>query len=88
VLWPIAAELIDGTINEQRRWALSVAQVLGEQPNLSLAELTTWIKQFQRQNGLRADGIIGSETQMALALKAYNGPELKHNTENANVIHY
>ncbi|MCX7544947.1 AAA family ATPase [Marinicella gelatinilytica] len=80
VLWPIAPALIDGTISEQQQWALSVAQILGNQPDLSEANLTPWIKNFQQQNGLHADGIIGSETQMALALKAYDGPQLNQQT--------
>lgn len=77
VLWPIAPELIDGTIKQQRQWALSVARLLSEQPSLQEASLTDWIKTFQQQNGLQADGIIGRETQMAMALKAYDGPQLQ-----------
>lgn len=80
VLWPIAPALINGTIKQQRQWALSVARVLDEHTELSEADLTPWIKTFQQQNGLHADGIIGRETQMALALKAYDGPQLKQQT--------
>ncbi len=76
VLWPIAPALINGTIKQQRQWALSVARLLSEQPDLSDADLDDWIKTFQQQNGLHADGIIGRETQMAMALKAYDGPQL------------
>lgn len=86
ILWPIAPELIDDTIANQQRWALSVAQVLSDRPHLTAAQLPSWIKQFQQQNGLLADGIIGSETQMALALKAYDGPQLQHIIENSDVI--
>ncbi len=43
VLWPIAAELIDDTIANQQRWALSVAQVISDQPDLSAAGLPAWI---------------------------------------------
>lgn len=87
VLWPIAPELIDDTIANQQRWALSVAQVLSDHPSLNAAELSAWVMQFQQRNGLRADGIIGRETQMALALKAYDGPQLQTNIENSDVIH-
>jgi len=80
VLWPIAPALINGTIKQQRQWALSVARILSEQPELNESALTAWIKIFQQQNGLHADGIIGRETQMALALKAYDGPQLEQQT--------
>ncbi|KAA3652226.1 MAG: hypothetical protein DWP95_00165 [Proteobacteria bacterium] len=80
ILWPIAPSLINGTIKQQRQWALSVAQLLAEQPELTEADLTGWIKTFQQQHGLHADGIIGRETQMALALKAYDGPQLNPQT--------
>lgn len=80
VLWPIAPALINGTIKQQRQWALSVARLLSDNEQLSEAELTNWIKTFQHQNGLHADGIIGRETQMALALKAYDGPQLQQQT--------
>ncbi len=86
VLWPIAPELIDGTIKQQRQWALSVARLLSNQPELSEASLTDWIKTFQHQNGLHADGIIGQETQMAMALKAYDGPQLQSQTAMVSLI--
>ncbi|MFC3192937.1 AAA family ATPase [Marinicella sediminis] len=77
VLWPMATELIDGTINEAvESWALNVAKVIDDNPSLNAADLTEWIIGFQQNNGLLADGIIGKETQMALALKAYQGPKL------------
>ena len=80
VLWPIAPALINGTIKQQRQWALSVARLLSDNEQLSEAELTDWIKTFHHQNGLHADGIIGRETQMAFALKAYDGPQLQQQT--------
>ena len=77
VLWPMATELVDDTIGETvNSWALNVAKVIDNNPNLSPADLTEWITDFQQQNGLLADGIIGKETQMALSLKAYQGPKL------------
>ncbi len=95
ILWPIAPELISGTIKQQRQWALSVARVLDQSTEIEDAELDVWIKNFQQQNGLHADGIIGSETQMALALKAYDGPQLNQQTpavldnkEQEHVIDY
>ncbi|MEZ5470173.1 MAG: AAA family ATPase [Marinicella sp.] len=77
VLWPMASELVDDTISESvNNWALNVAKVIDNNPELSPANLTEWITNFQQQNGLLADGIIGKETQMALSLKAYQGPKL------------
>ena len=77
VLWPMATELIDGTMSEAvASWSLNVAKVIDNNPALEAADLTAWITGFQRENGLLADGIIGQETQMALALRAYQGPTL------------
>ncbi len=77
VLWPMASELIDDTISESvNAWALNVAKVIENNPSLNADQLTDWIIDFQQQNGLLADGIIGKETQMALSLKAYQGPKL------------
>lgn len=77
VLWPMAVELLDDTINTSvQDWALNVAQVIDNNTDLQNNELTDWIINFQRANGLVADGIIGQETQMALSLNAYQGPKL------------
>ncbi len=77
ILWPMAVELIDDTINSAiRSWALNMAQVIDNNPNIRTTELTDWIIAFQKTNGLLADGIIGKETQMALSLNAYQGPKL------------
>ncbi len=77
ILWPMASELIDDTISSSvNAWALNVAKVIDNDPNLSATELNDWIINFQLNNGLLADGIIGKETQMALSLKAYKGPNL------------
>ncbi len=77
VLWPMASELIDDTISSTvNEWALNVAKVIDNNPDLPNAELNDWIINFQLNNGLLADGIIGKETQMALSLKAYKGPNL------------
>ncbi|TDR20561.1 AAA family ATPase [Marinicella litoralis] len=77
VLWPMASELIDDTISSTvNGWALNVAKVIDNNPNLPATELNDWIIDFQSSNGLLADGIIGKETQMALSLKAYKGPNL------------
>ena len=57
-------------------WALNMAQVIDNNPDIKSADLTDWIISFQQSNGLLADGIIGKETQMALSLNAYHGPKL------------
>jgi general secretion pathway protein A len=78
VLWPMATELIDVTMSEAiESWALNVAKVIDNNPGLQGTDLTGWVIEFQQANGLLADGIIGKETQMALALKAYQGPTLQ-----------
>lgn len=77
ILWPLAIELIDDTINNATStWALNMAQVIDNNPNIQAADLLKWITEFQQANGLLADGIIGKETQMALSLNAYQGPKL------------
>jgi len=77
VLWPMAPELIDDTINNAvESWALNVAKVIDNNPRIEAKDLNKWIIEFQQKNGLLADGIIGKETQMALSLKAYHGPKL------------
>jgi len=77
ILWPMAVELIDDTIGRKTNdWALNMAQVIDNNPNIQAAQLTDWIITFQQSKGLLADGIIGKETQMALSLNAYQGPKL------------
>ena len=77
VVWPIDEALIDDTIDSQvSTWALQLAQVIDNNPDLTSDVLPDWIKNFQQNNGLLADGIIGKETQMALSIKAYHGPKL------------
>lgn len=77
VLWPMASELIDDTISSTvNQWALNVAKVIDNNPSLEATELNDWIINFQLNNGLLADGIIGKETQMVLSLRAYKGPNL------------
>ncbi len=77
ILWPMAAELIDDTISSANDdWALKMAQVIDNNAEISPADLPDWITEFQQSNGLLADGIIGKETQMALSIRAYQGPKL------------
>ena len=77
VVWPIDEALIDDTIDSQvSTWALQLAQVIDNNPDLNSEMLPDWIKNFQQNNGLLADGIIGKETQMALSIRAYHGPKL------------
>ncbi|WP_395377636.1 ExeA family protein [Marinicella sp. W31] len=77
VLWPTEAPLWqdenDTNVND---WALDMARTLDKSAQLDADNLSQWILQFQRQNSLISDGIIGKETQMALSLKAYQGPKL------------
>lgn len=81
VMWPLAAELIGDTMPKAaERWAQIMAEVIDNQ-TISDEEITQWVTEFQQQNGLLADGIVGKETQMALSLKAYQGPKLRTNTE-------
>lgn len=77
ILWPLAVELLDDTMpTSTQAWALNMAQVIDNNPSLNEEQLEQWIINFQRSNGLLADGIIGKETQMALSLMAYQGPKL------------
>lgn len=79
VLWPVAAELIGDTMPEQMtEWVSTMAQVIDNKP---INDVTEWVTQFQRNNGLLADGIVGNETQMALSLQAYEGPRLNPKME-------
>ncbi len=77
ILWPMPAELLEQPSTAQlNAWALEMANTIaqGEVPK---SQLELWVKDFQSNNHLQADGIIGSETQMVLSLMAYNGPTLK-----------
>ena len=77
VLWPLAEELIGDTIPERTaEWVKSVATVIENRP-FTLEQSQAWVVEFQQRNGLLADGIVGSETQMALSLQVYQGPKLK-----------
>ncbi len=76
VLWPMPAELlIKSEAKTLTNWSLEMANTLAND-RISPKQLKNWIKTFQKQQGLLADGIIGRETQMALSLMAYNGPTL------------
>ncbi|MCF6299850.1 MAG: AAA family ATPase [Proteobacteria bacterium] len=77
VLWPIPAEIIDD-INgvKTKKWALKMATSIENNDQINNDNLSSWVRQFQKNNGLLSDGIIGKETQIALALKAYLGPRL------------
>lgn len=77
ILWPLAEELIGDTIAEKTaEWVNSVATVI-ENRSFTLEQSQAWVVEFQQRNGLLADGIVGSETQMALSLQVYQGPKLK-----------
>ena len=77
ILWPMPAQLLDNPdAKELNRWSLEMANSISTQ-KIDDMQLNDWIIDFQRSNGLLDDGIIGSETQMALSLSAYNGPTLK-----------
>lgn len=76
IIWPMPAELMtepDGQILQ--KWVLEMANSIAAE-SVSQSQLSDWIIDFQKDNGLVADGIIGKETQMTLSLMAYNGPTL------------
>ena len=76
VLWPLAQELIGDTMSEDvALWVKSMAMVI-ENRSMTLKQSQNWVVEFQQKNGLLADGIVGKETQMAMALQAYQGPKL------------
>ncbi len=77
IIWPMPAELLQQHSPKQmQQWSLDMANTLANK-TIDIDDLKAWIISFQQSNGLLADGIIGSETQMALSLNAYNGPTLK-----------
>jgi len=76
IIWPMPAELlIELEPKALSKWSLEMANTIAND-RISARDLNKWIKAFQKEQGLLADGIIGSETQMALSLMAYNGPIL------------
>ncbi len=76
VLWPLAQALIDDTMsNDVALWVQSMASIIENRP-MTLEQSQFWVVEFQQKNGLLADGIVGKETRMALALQAYQGPKL------------
>ncbi|MBL4661882.1 MAG: peptidoglycan-binding protein [Alcanivoracaceae bacterium] len=58
-----------------QKWSLEMANTIAND-TLNSEHLNDWIINFQGNQGLLADGIIGPETQMALSLMAYIGPTL------------
>lgn len=77
IIWPMPAELLQQHNPVQmQQWSLEMANTIANKI-IDTSDLEKWITNFQKDNGLLADGIIGSETQMALSLNAYNGPTLK-----------
>jgi general secretion pathway protein A len=78
ILWSMPAEiLVDPLISKLNSWATEMANTISNE-QINNSNLIQWLKSFQIENGLLADGIIGPETQMALSLRAYNGPTLNH----------
>ena len=76
LVWPMPAEILLSPSKQQmHKWSLEMANTISANI-VDEKQLNQWIIHFQQQNGLLADGIIGSETQMALSLRAYNGPTL------------
>lgn len=77
IIWPMPAELLlEPDAQQLDNWVLEMANTLSNE-TIETEQLDDWIKNFQKNNGLIADGIIGKETQMTLSLLAYNGPTLK-----------
>ncbi len=76
IIWPMPAQLlVEPSAKDLSNWALEMANTIASD-KITGTQLSPWVKNFQKENGLLADGIIGKETQMALALTAYNGPTL------------
>jgi len=76
IIWPMPAELLtEPDSHTIQSWVLEMANSIAVE-NISSIQLDEWIINFQKENGLVADGIIGKETQMTLSLMAYNGPTL------------
>jgi general secretion pathway protein A len=76
IIWPMPAQLlVEPSAKDLSNWALEMANTIASD-KITASQLSAWIKNFQKENSLLADGIIGKETQMALALAAYNGPTL------------
>jgi general secretion pathway protein A len=76
ILWPMPAELLlKPDLEKMQKWSLEMANTIDEN-TIDSQNLERWIIDFQKAHGLLADGIIGSETQMALSLMAYSGPTL------------
>jgi general secretion pathway protein A len=82
ILWAMPAELlVDPDEEDLQNWALEMANTLSVD-QITKSRLIDWIKSFQKNHGLVADGIIGKETQMTLSLMAYNGPNLQSTTQS------
>ena len=78
IIWPMPAQLlVEPSAKDLSNWALEMANTISN-AKITATQLSQWIKDFQSSNGLLADGIIGKETQMALSLRAYNGPTLNN----------
>ena len=76
ILWPMPAELLfKPDLEKMQKWSLEMANTI-DGSSIDGQNLERWIIDFQKDHGLLADGIIGSETQMALSLMAYSGPTL------------
>lgn len=76
IIWPMPAHLlVNPSTEDLQSWALEMANTLSLE-TVTVTNLKQWIIEFQKQQGLLADGIIGKETQMSLSLLAYNGPTL------------
>ena len=76
ILWPMPAELLlRPNLEKMQKWSLEMANTI-DASSIDSQGLDRWITGFQKTHGLLADGIIGSETQMALSLMAYSGPTL------------
>jgi len=85
VLWPMPAELLRVSLPAPQsaavtEWARRLAQKISGESLSDKTALRDWLKAFQANHGLLADGIIGPETAMALSLKAYTGPSLSQKT--------
>lgn len=84
ILWPTESNIwYSSDSQEKENWALKMIETITQMQPVNLEQ---WILQFQQENGLTPDGIIGKETQMALSLQAYDGPKIDKYVYQGNFI--
>ncbi len=77
VLWSMPPEIMHAPDQQTTlTWAAKLADIIAEPEQVAAVGLHNWIVAFQQDNGLVADGIVGTETQLMLSLRAYQRPRL------------